>query len=324
VNVEYRPLAPDRDYPAVAALMNLVASVPVTPDLLRQWAERADPGRARQQIVAVDEADQVIGVGDCVRDPWMPVGQFWADVIVDPAWRMHGIGAALFSVSEAWAVANGALYLGDDIRGDQPEGRRFAEARGFKPVQHTFEYRLDLPSFSLDAHAPLLAELEQDGYRFFSYEEAGDTRDHRKAIYKLNKRTVVDDWSFVGSHLPYAEYCKRIFEASWARHDELIIAAKGELWVGFTQLADFQASGMVVSVYTGVEREYRKQGLATALIALSASHARSRGVQALRISMDGRDETMQGIAERLGAAGDAGAYRMVKTLPKRPALHGKN
>ena len=322
--VEYRPLDPARDYPAVAALMNLVSTVPVTPDLLRQWAERADPGRARQQIVAVDEADGVIGIGDCVRDPWMPLGQFWADVIVQPPWRMQGIGAALYSGCEAWAIANGALYLGDDVRGGQPEGRRFAEARGFKPVQHTLEFALDLAAFQPDTYAPLQAALEAEGYRFFSYAEAGDSRDHRKAIYKLNKRTVVDDWSFVGSHLPYAEYAKRMFESPWARHDELIIAAKGETWVGFTQQADFPDSGAVVSIYTGVEREHRKQGIATALIGLAARHAAGRGVASLRLTADGRDETMQGIAQRLGAQSNAGAYRMVKTLPRRSLLHGKN
>lgn len=322
--VDFRPLDPEQDYPALAALMNLVATIPVTADLLRQWTERADPGRARQQIVAVDEAGTVIGVGDCVRDPWMPPGQYWADVIVEPAWRNQGIGAQLFAVSEAWAIANGALYLGDDVRGNQPEGRRFADQHGFKPVQHTFEYQLDLPGFSLGDYAPRMAELERDGYRFFSYEEAGDSRDHRKALYKLNKRTLVDDWSFTGAHLPYLEYSKRTFESSWSRADELMIAAKGDLWVGFSQQADFPASGMVVSVYTGIEREYRKQGLGTALIALAAAHARSRGVQTLRLSTDGRDETMQGIAVRLGAVGDSGSYRMVKTLPKRPALHGKN
>ena len=322
--VDYRPLDPTRDYPAVADLMNLISTVPVTPELLQQWAERADPGRARQQIVAVDETDRVIGIGDCVRDPWMPLGQFWADIIVQPAWRMQGVGAALYSVSEAWAIANGALYLGDDVRDDQPEGRRFAETRGFKPVQHTVEFRLDLAAFQASTLAPLQAELEAAGYRFFPYAEAEDSRDHRKAIYKLNKRTVVDDWSFVGSHLPYAEYARRLFEAPWSRHDELMIAAKGETWVGFSQQADFPNSGAVVSVYTGVEREYRKQEIATTLIGLAAARAAGRGVPSLRLSTDGRDETMQGIAGRLGAARNSSAYRMVKTLPRRSLLHGKN
>jgi len=74
---------------------------------------------------------------------------------------------------------------------------------------------------------------------------------------------------FVGSHLPYQEYCKRMFESSWSQPDELMIAAKGSLWVGFTHLADFPASQMVVSINTGVEREYRKQGIATSLVALA-------------------------------------------------------
>ncbi len=322
--IHYRPLDPERDDPALAALLNLTSKVPVTPEMLRQWRERADAGRVRIQLVAVDADDQPVAVGDCVRDPWMPAGQFWIDVIVRPDDRGQGIGAHLYAACEAWAVEQGALYLGDDVRDDQPEGLRFAEARGFKKMQHTVDHRLDLPAFDPNAFAPVRTALEGDGFAFLSYAETEDRRDHRKAIYKLNKRTVVDDPSFVGSHLPYDEYSRRVFESPWARSDELLIATRGDRWVGFTQLADFPESGAVVSLYTGVEREYRRRGLATALIAQALAHARGRGAQVARLSVDGRDEAMQGIAARLGFTADPGSYRMVRLLPKRGALQGKN
>lgn len=314
--VAYRPLDPERDDAALAALLNLTSKVPVTPDMLRQWRERADAGRVRFQLVAVDADDHPVAAGDCVRDPWMPVGQFWIDVIVRPDYRRQGIGAHLYTVCEAWAIEQGALYAGDDVRDDQLEGLRFAEARGFKKMQHTVDHRLDLPAFDPDAFAPLFAGLEQEGFAFPSYAEIGDHRDHRKAIYRLNKRTVVDDPTFVGSHLPYNEYSRRMFESPWTRPDELVIAAKGDLWVGFSQLADFPDAGVVVSLYTGIEREYRRRGLATALIARALAHARGRGAQIARLSIDGRDEAMRGVASRLGFTADPGSYRMVRLLKK--------
>ncbi len=312
--VAFRPLDPERDLPALAVLLNLTATLPVTPDLLIEWRRHADPARLRQQIVAVDDADQPVGIGDCVRDPWMPAGQFWLDVIVQPDTRGQGVGAQLYDASEAWAREQGALYVGSDVRDDQPEGLRFAEVRGFKQVQHTAEHMLDLPTFDPEIFAPLIDRLQSEGFAFLSYAEAGDTRDHRKAIYKLHKRVIVDDPTFTGAHLPFAEYSKRIFESSWARADELLVAVRGAAWVGFTQFADFPDSATVLSTYTGVEEQYRQRGVATALGALALAHAKARGMSTARLTVDLRDEPAQALAVRLGYLASPGSQRMVKGL----------
>lgn len=317
--VNFRPLDPERDFPALAALLNLTATLPVTPDLLAEWRRRADPARLRQQIVAADEADQPVGIGDCVRDPWMPAGQFWLDVVVQPEYRGQGIGAQLYDACEAWARSSGALYVGGDVRDDQPEGLRFAEARGFKQVQHTAEHQLELAAFGFAAFAPLIARLKSEGFEFLSYEDAGDTRDHRKAIYKLHKRVILDDPTFTGAHLPFAEYSRRIFEAPWARADELLIAARGADWVGFTQLADFPDSSTVVSTYTGVQEPQRERGLATALGALALAHAQTRGVRLARLTVDLRDKPLGALAARLGFSASPGSRRLVRALGERSA-----
>jgi GNAT superfamily N-acetyltransferase len=312
--VDFRPLDPERDLGALAALLNLTANLPVTPELLAEWRRRAHPDRLRQQWVAVDDADGLIGVGDCVRDPWMPPGQFWVDILVAPAFRQQGIGAQLFEVSAAWAREQGALYLGGDVRDDQPEGLRFARTYGFQEVQHTAEHQLDLAGFDFAVFAPLIARLQADGFNFLSYEEAGDTRDHRKAIYRLHKRVIVDDPTFTGVHLPFDEYRKRIFESTWARADELFVALRGAAWLGFTQLADFPDSSTVVMTYTGVEDAYRRRGVATALKALALAHAKARGVNTARLTADSRDVATQALAARFGYAAEPGSRRMVRSI----------
>jgi GNAT superfamily N-acetyltransferase len=309
-----RLLDPARDLPALTALLNLTANVPVTPELLAEWRSRAHPERLRQQMVAVDEADALVGLGDCVRDPWMPPGQFWLDIIVAPGHRRQGIGAQLYEASAAWAREQGALYLGGDVRDDQPEGLRFAEARGFRAVQHTVEHQLDLTGFDLDPFAPLIARLQADGFEFLSYADTGDTRDHRKAIYRLHKRVIVDDPTFTGAHLPFAEYSQRIFESPWARADELTIAVRGAAWVGFAQLADFPDSSTVVMTYSGVEEAHRRRGVATALTALALAHAKARGVATTRLTADSRDAATQALAARLGFTAEPGSRRMVRKL----------
>lgn len=310
--VHYRLLNPDSDLPALAALLNLTATVPVTPELLAEWRRRAHPDRLRQQLIAVDDADALIGIGDCVRDPWMPSGQFWIDVAVAPEHRQQGIGTVLYDASEAWALEQGGLYFGADVRDDQPEGLHFARARRFVTIQHTAEYQLALAEFNPDIFAQRSASLAADGFEFLSFEAAGDTRDHRKAVYKLHKRVILDDPTFTGLHLPFAEYSKRIFDSPWTRADELIVALRGAAWVGYAQLADFPDSATVMLSYAGVEEAFRRRGLATVLSALALAHAKTRGVISARFTIDLRDEPALALTARLGAAAEAGSQRMIR------------
>lgn len=312
--ITYRPMNPETDLPALAVLINLTTVVSVTPKLLEEWRLNADPGRLRQQLVAVDERDSVVGMGDCMRDPWTPPGLFWIDVAVAPEYRRQGIGTALYNASEAWAREQGAVILGADVRDDLEDSLDFATSRFFIEVQHTAEYCLNLADFDPAAFAPRIASLAAEGFDLLSFEAAGDTRDHRKAVYKLHKRVIVDDPDFTGEHLPFAEYSKRIFESSWSRADELIVALRGAAWIGYAQLADFPDSSTAMLSYAGVEKAFRGRGLATALIALALTHAKARGVISVYLGVEEIDDLVLALVARFNMAADVGSWRMLRKL----------
>lgn len=136
MSIHVLPVDAERDYPRLAELINSVRPGYVTAELLHAWDENAPRGRIRWRVVAVAEGGRIVGFGDTGRDPHLPAGQFWLNVIVDPALRGQGIGEMLYEDVAAFAWELGATTLLSEVVESSPEGRRFLEARGFAVEEH--------------------------------------------------------------------------------------------------------------------------------------------------------------------------------------------
>lgn len=136
MSIHVLPVDAERDYPCLAELINSVRPGYVTAELLHAWDENAPLGRIRWRVVAVAEGGRIVGFGDTGRDPHLPAGQFWLNVIVDPAYRGQGIGEMLYEDVAGFAWELGATSLLSEVAESSPEGRRFLEARGFAVEEH--------------------------------------------------------------------------------------------------------------------------------------------------------------------------------------------
>lgn len=135
MSIHVLPVDAERDYPRLAELINLTRPGYVTAELLHAWDENAPAGRIRWRVAAVADGGCVVGFGDTGRDPHLPTGQFWLNVIVDPAYRRQGIGEMLYDDVAAFAWETGATSLVSEVVESSPEGRRFLESRGFDVEQ---------------------------------------------------------------------------------------------------------------------------------------------------------------------------------------------
>ena len=136
MSIHVLPVDAERDYPRLAELINLIRPGYVTAELLHAWDENAPAGRIRWRVVAVAEGGRIVGFGDTGRDPYLPAGQFWLNVIVDPAYRCQGIGEMLYDDVAAFAWEMGATSLLSEVVEGSPEGRCFLEHRGFAVEEH--------------------------------------------------------------------------------------------------------------------------------------------------------------------------------------------
>jgi GNAT superfamily N-acetyltransferase len=236
------------------------------------------------------------------------------------------VGTLLYEEALGFARAAGAAEFEAEVREGDPAPLAFAQHRGFELSRHIFESTLDLASFDESRFDGAVAATEGNGFRFFTLADAGDTLASRRTLYALNRSTAMD---VPGRHTPFAPFDAfraQVFDASWFRADAQIVAAHTSdpaQRVGMAALDYFEkqvwdvesgAPRTVRRMYhmmTGVEREYRGRGLATALKLLAVRCARRYGAAYLRTNNDSQNAPMLAVNRKLGFVPEPGKYLLV-------------
>src|SRR5206468_12085370 len=138
--------------------------------------ERTGNGRARRHSWIALESGKVVGFAtSAVKwDEHGVVGRFWIGVRLDR--RRCGIGAALYDLAERHARAIGVQRLSVEVD-DDPDGRRFVEARGFEPVSAEIVSSLDPSVVELGELDGLLAATSAAGFDLKTLQAMAGRRD---------------------------------------------------------------------------------------------------------------------------------------------------
>lgn len=310
MTIGLRPIDPRTDFPRLAELLSLVETEQITADMLREWEDRRPEGLIRRQMAAVAGGGQIAGISATQRPPWAPEGRFYMTVVVDPASRGRGVGTALYDDARGFAEEQGAASISSAIRDNSPESLRFAERRGFTIDRHVFESTLDLASFDEGRFAGVLETVQAPGIRLFTLADAGETEEAKRRLYEVNRRVAIDIPGSDGVFLPFEEFQKQVFEASWYRPDGQILAAAGDTYVGLAAVGHFRDTNSMNNMITGVLPEYRGRTIALALKLLAIRFARAAGAAYLRTNNDSQNAPILAINRKLGYQPQPGWYRL--------------
>jgi GNAT superfamily N-acetyltransferase len=309
-----RPLDPNADLPRLADLTTAARREPVTADILAERERQAAPGIVQQRLVAVDADGWIAGFGKADREPWDSPGHFLLQLLVDPAARGQGIGAALYEALGPFLREYGAGRLEARARDDEPDSLRFAEARGFRIHRRLFKSTLDLERFDPAPFVGHVERLQAQGLRFFSFAETDGSEEARRRLYEVRMATARDDpaqeWD---EEWPYEQFVRDVFEASGFRPEGQIFAADVDRWIGIAAVVHAEP-GMMFNAFTGVRREYRGRGIALALKLLAIDFARRAGVAGIRTNNDSENAPILAINRRLGYVPEPGWYVLRKML----------
>lgn len=309
-----RPPEGISDYRALAELLTLGGRDVGDPQLLQIEDAQVTPPAIRRRAVAVDSAGTVVGTSDVRYAPWMPAGEFDLLLVVAPTHRRNGIGTQLYSEALAYAKARGATSLIVTLSDHAPEAQSFANHHGFALKQHWVYWELALNSFQEAPFQYVFDRAQARGIRFFSLADAGNTPKAQRKLYDLNRQTSLEAPG-EDSFPSFDEFVREIVQASWFRPDSQIVAADAERWVG---LGAVGVDGpRAFNAFTGVDREYRRQGLALALTLLTIRYARRHNATRLQIFNDSRNTPMFKLQERLGYYRIPGRFIMQQTLEPR-------
>ena len=140
--------------------------------------------------------------------------------------------------------------------------------------------RLDVGTFDEPSFEPYLRQAHDDGIKFASMADLGDTGEHRRALYDLNKACSADIPGR-GEFFSYDEYLASRIEVPTFGPAGVILALSGDEWIGMSATSLRPDRGYAFSEMTGVRRPYRGRGLSLALKLLAVRFVRASGYQYL-------------------------------------------
>ena len=275
----------------------------------RQDARRKSDEVFLRLVVGDPDTDQAIALLDIVdlNTTGFKLADVCAfDILVDHLCRGQGIGKMLYDLAYDFARQRGAKRMVAAFTEWTPQepAITFLQARGFAEQERETPSFLDLAAWDPGPYAASLAQARAYGAEFFTLAEAGDTDENRRAYYALEVPLIYDiprrdDQPFTME--PYEDWLKFVVERPEWRPDLVLLASVGGVWVGECHIVpklEFPHIGM--QWLTGVLKEHRGQGIATALKVHAYEKARAAGVTTVTTGNHADNAPMLAINKKFG------------------------
>jgi len=215
----------------------------------------------------------------------------WSDVNVLPDFRSRGIGEELLRRVSARARGLGKAGLQVEVRSDDRHSMRFVENRGFREIEREEEVELDLTALAgpPEVDAP-------GGVEIVSYAQRPGLE---REMYAVDREASADIPGLASTHdADFEEW--RIFaidRPSRALDLTFLAIAEGRVvGVAYMELAGDRCFHNL----TGVRREWRGRGVASAMKRAQIAGAMTKGVTRLVTESQHENLPMRRLNEKLG------------------------
>lgn len=258
----------------------------------------------RHLLALEDDSDTVVGVGLYRHLVWRyDPRKYEIDIEIARDSQHRGYGSALYNVIVDEVLSRDALSLRAEVNESMESSVRFLRNRDFKEIARDWESRLQVKSFDFSVFVGADERFKSQGFKITTLadEMKRDPEALRKAydFWNLCDRDVPSYEP--GTDTPYESYVSSQIESPVAMLDAYFLAKHRDLYVGQSVL---NRSSELADVYyqelTGVRREYRGRGIATALKLQTVRYALDHGIREIRTSNSSLNEAMLRINVAMG------------------------
>jgi RNA polymerase sigma factor (sigma-70 family) len=286
VNAQLRPFSGD-DWASIAAIASSKKlSDPEGHELwLRNRQEFNDSSYIRRHYVAVhEETGQLLGYGSIEETVYLP--RYRLLLVVDPQKLRGGVGSLLWEQLSNDLREVGAVTVTFRDFESASEAQSFLKERGFKETMRLMDLRLTVSEADLSAFSSVRERVQARGISISTLREERE-REPRyvEKLYELTTTLKQDDPArdFFQPPSYYEREARLWLERPYVLPDAYFIAKDGDDYIGLTDLNLLEAMPGGASIgFTGVRREYRRRGIATALKACAIEYAGQRGFRTIR------------------------------------------
>ena len=288
--------ADDRDYAARMRLVNLqYPDDPCSVAELRH-ADETKPDVWWRQLI-VEKNGEVVAFGAIGQAFWTnSPDQFFVQVDVDPACLGQGIGSSVFTrLVEMAQTDNQVSMLTAECREDIESAVAFLTDKGFSIDIRNPSSLLEITTFDEQPFLRHFKQVEEKGIRIRSLQSLSQLSDWQEKYWRLNEEIMQD----IPAPEPYRKRPLSLFVQQKVDSPQFApdcnhIALSGNSWVGMSELwLDPEHPELGSTGVTGVSREWRRMGIATALKVSVLRVAREHGLKRMITSNEENNPMLQ-------------------------------
>ncbi|MGI4792036.1 MAG: GNAT family N-acetyltransferase [Janthinobacterium lividum] len=228
------------------------------------------------------------------------------DITVDHAYRGQGIASLLYHKATEFAAERGARRMITSFREWTPDepAIAFLKERGFAEQERETPSYLDLTTWDESPFLGSLGQAASYGARILTYADVEDTDENRRRYYDLEKPLIYDiprrdEQPF--EFEPYEDWVKFVIERpEWRPELALLAEVDGE-WIGECHVVPkLEAPTVGMQWLTGVLKDHRGHGIATALKVRAYEKARAAGITIMTTENHEDNAPMLAINKKFG------------------------
>jgi len=241
--------------------------------------------------------------------------KFFLRLYVAPEHERQGAGSALYDALMESLKSFDPITVRGQVGEDSPHAIKFVQERGFAEGKRDWESVLELADFDPEPYQGLINNLREDGIRFASITELGNTPELGRAFHALFSEVRQDvPRSEPATPISFESFKKTVLEAPDFFPEGTYLALNLDEPIGMTMFWKGEASDDLYTGLTAVKRSYRSRGVATALKVTALSYAKSIGSPRTHTDNDTKNVEMIAINDKLGFKKKPAKISMVKVL----------